>query len=319
VSAAKSNTGTGTIATADAAVYRGRFAPSPTGPLHFGSLATALGSYLEARVRHGTWALRIENVDRTREVPGAADLIISTLGRLGFEWDGPIIHQSDRTAHYAAALERLRRDGWVYECSCSRSEIESHARASASNSDELRYPGTCRSGPLHRERLLATRFRTPAGRVTFVDAVQGTVSQEVQMDVGDFVVRRRDDYFAYQLAVVVDDADLGTTQVVRGADLLDNTPRQLLLQQALALQTPTYAHLPLAVDAAGAKLSKSAQSIPIDPARAETVLWQALEFLKQAPPPSLAWAPLTELWRWALEHWDLSRLRGVASAPAPVA
>jgi glutamyl-Q tRNA(Asp) synthetase len=182
----------------------------------------------------------------------------------------------------------------------------------------LRYPGTCRSGPLHPDRPLATRFRTPSGSTRFVDALQGAVSQDVQADVGDFVVRRRDGYFAYQLAVVVDDAELGVTHVVRGADLLDSTPRQLLLQQALAIQSPIYAHLPLAVDAAAIKLSKSAQSIPIDPSRGGAVLWQALEFLRQSPPKSLAGAGLTDLWRWAMEHWDLARLRGVESATAPV-
>lgn len=317
MSAARSSTGIGTIATADAVFYRGRFAPSPTGPLHFGSLTAALGSCLEARARRGTWSLRIENVDRTREVPGSADLIIRTLAAFGFEWDGPIVYQSDRTPHYTAALEQLRRDGAVFECSCSRSEVEAAAQGAAVGTDELRYPGTCSSGPLHPERPLASRFRTPPGRVAFVDVVQGAISQDVREEVGDFVIRRRDGYFAYQLAVVVDDADLGTTQVVRGADLLDNTPRQILLQRALGLPVPTYAHLPLAVDAAGAKLSKSAQSIPVDPARAASVLWQALDFLKQAPPAALAEASVVDLWAWALANWSLTRLRGLRTAPAP--
>jgi glutamyl-Q tRNA(Asp) synthetase len=317
VSAARSSTGTETIATAEAGDYRGRFAPSPTGPLHFGSLASALGSYLEARTRRGAWALRIENVDRTREVPGAADLIIRTLGELGFEWDGPVVHQSDRTPHYAAALQRLRRDGVAYDCSCSRSEIEANARPSTATPDELRYPGTCRAGPLHPERPRATRFLTTGGPVTFADALQGEICQVVEDEVGDFVVRRRDGYFAYQLAVVIDDADLGITHVVRGGDLLDNTPRQILLQRALGLPTPSYAHLPLAVDGKGIKLSKSAQSVPVDPTRSGAVLWQALDFLRQAPPPSLAWAPSKDLWSWALEHWDLSRVCGLRRAPAP--
>lgn len=319
MSAAKSSTETGTIATAEALVYRGRFAPSPTGPLHFGSLTAALGSYLESRTRHGSWSLRIENVDRTREVPGSADLIVRTLAAFGFEWEGPIVYQSDRTERYAAAVEQLRRDGAVYECSCSRSEIEAAIQGPTSGTEELRYPGTCRAGPLHPERPIATRFVTPPGRVAFVDGLQGEISQDVRADIGDFVIRRRDGYFAYQLAVVIDDADLGTTQVIRGADLLDNTPRQMLLQRALGLPVPTYAHLPLAVDAAGAKLSKSAQSVPVDPARAGTVLWQALAFLQQAPPEGLAAASLPEIWAWALANWNMSRLRGLRSGPAPTA
>ncbi len=317
MSAAKSSTGTGTIATADAEPYRGRFAPSPTGPLHFGSLIAAVGSYLEARVHRGTWSLRIENVDRTREVPGAADLIIRALAALGFEWDGPIVYQSDRTAAYLTALDRLASAGLVYACSCSRTEIEARLQGVPSTGDDMRYPGTCRSGPRHPERALATRFRVPPGSVRFVDDLLGEVSQDVAAEVGDFVVRRRDGYVAYQLAVVLDDAALGITHVVRGADLLDNTPRQILLQRALGLPVPRYAHLPLAVDAAGAKLSKSAQSVPVDPSRASALLWEALDFLKQSPPDFLATAPLADVWTWAFGHWDLSRLRGQTRGVAP--
>jgi len=276
-----------------------------------------VGSYLEARVHHGTWSLRIENVDRTREVPGAADLIIRTLAALGFEWDGPILYQGDRTASYAAALDRLARAGLVYPCSCSRTEIEAALQGTPSTGDELRYPGTCSLRPRHPQRPMATRFRVPPGPVRFVDALQGEVSQDVAAEVGDFVVRRRDGYVAYQLAVVVDDAELDVTHVVRGADLLDNTPRQILLQRALGFPLPRYAHLPLAVDAAGAKLSKSAQSLPVDPSRGSAVLWQALDFLRQSPPGPLAAAPLAEVWDWALGHWDLSRLRGHTRGTAP--
>ena len=317
MSAAKSSTGTGTIATADAESYRGRFAPSPTGPLHFGSLVAAVGSYLEARVHRGSWSLRIENVDRTREVPGAADNILRTLAALGFEWDGPVVYQSDRTPAYDAALDRLAGAGLVYPCSCSRTEIEAALQGAPTTGDELRYPGTCRSGPRHPGRPLATRFRVPAGLVRFVDDLQGECSQDVAAEVGDFVVRRRDGYVAYQLAVVVDDAALGVTHVVRGADLLDNTPRQIQLQRALGLPVPRYAHLPLAVDAAGAKLSKSAQSLPVDPTQGGPVLWQALAFLQQAPPASLASAGIADVWAWARGQWDLSRLRGQTRGRAP--
>lgn len=202
--------------------------------------------------------------------------------------------------------------------SCSRTEIEAALKQSGSSDDELRYPETCRTGPRHPERPLATRFRTASERVHFVDALQGPVSQDVNAEVGDFVVRRRDGFFAYQLAVVVDDAELGITQVIRGADLLDNTPRQRLLQQALGLPAPDYAHLPVAVDAAGAKLSKTTQSQPVDPARAGEVLWQALQFLEQVPPSALFGAPAPELWGWALNHWALSRLRGLKTRLAPL-
>lgn len=296
----------------------GRFAPSPTGPLHFGSLVAAVGSYLEARTRHGLWALRIENVDRTREVPGAAELIIRTLAGFGFEWDGPILYQSDRTQRYEAVLDGLLRQGLAFRCSCSRTDIAAAAGLNPGpGTDDLRYPGTCRDGPLHPERPLALRFRTPPGTVSFIDGGQGEVRQDVQADVGDFVIRRRDGFFAYQLAVVVDDADLGVTQVVRGADLLDNTPRQILLQKSLGYPTPDYLHLPLAIDATGAKLSKSAQSVAVDATKAPPGLVSVLEFLRQSPPASLSRASVPEVWSWALANWSPARFRGLKAIPAP--
>ncbi len=294
--------------------YIGRFAPSPTGPLHFGSLVAAVGSYLAARKADGKWHVRIDDLDREREVPGAADAILRTLTAFGFEWDGPIVYQNHRAAAYSFALERLRRDGRVYECSCSRSEIEAATRPPAV---EYPYPGTCRDGARHPERATATRFRTMPGEVGFVDALQGLVTQDVNAATGDFVLRRRDGYFAYQLAVVVDDADLGVTEVVRGADLLGNTPRQIALQQALGFPSPGYAHLPLAVDRTGAKLSKSSQSVAVDPAKPGEGLWKTLDFLKQSPPVALKGAPLNELWPWALAHWSLWPLRGLLTLPAP--
>lgn len=323
MNAARSSTATATTAIADSAgaapggetAYRGRFAPSPTGPLHFGSLLAAVGSFLEARTRGGLWFLRMENVDRTREVPGAADLILHTLDRFGFDWDGPVVIQSERTEAYLAALNTLQRAGRTFACSCSRSEL---GASLAGTTDERRYPGTCRTGPLHPERPLAIRFRVSPERVSFTDRIQGRVTIDVAALSGDFVIRRRDGYIAYQLAVVVDDAAGGVTDVVRGADLLDSTPKQLLLQQALGLPAPGYAHLPLAVDSAGAKLSKSLQSLAIDADRAGMLLWQALAILKQQPPAELQAAAVPEIWAWARIHWSLRPLQGLQTVAAPL-
>jgi len=306
---------TGTTATADPAPYHGRFAPSPTGPLHFGSLVAALGSCLDARSQGGLWSVRIENLDTQREVPGAADLILRTLEGFGFEWDGPVVVQSERLEAYADALNRLEALKLTYPCSCSRSEIES--RLPAASTEELRYPGSCRGGPLHPERPLATRFRTPSGGVAFIDGLQGKRSFDVSADVGDFVLRRRDGYYAYHLAVVVDDSVTGINHVVRGADLLSSTPRQILLQRALGLASPQYAHLPLAVDPTGCKLSKSAQSLPIVARDAQQLLWQALAFLGQDPPADLRQSRLIEIWDWAVRQWSLAPITGIESRPAP--
>lgn len=292
--------------------YRGRFAPSPTGPLHFGSLTTAVGSYLSARHARGEWHVRIDDLDRPRIVPGAADAILRTLEAFGFQWDGPVCYQSQRTEAYAAALSELRRRGAVYECSCSRRELQALARhhGTGDEADEIRYPGLCRTGPLAPERNLAVRFRVPSGPVAFDDQLQGHVVTDVEAESGDFVVRRRDGLFAYQLACVVDDHDQGFTHIVRGADLLGSTARQILLQRTLAYPQPTYAHLPVMVDAAGRKLSKSSAAPAVDPSRASAVLWQAFQYLQLAPPAPLRTAPTRDLWSWALEHWGTAALRG---------
>jgi len=278
-------------------------------------LLAAVGSYLDARAHGGQWFLRIENVDRTREVPGASDRILATLEQFGFEWDGPVVIQAERTPAHEAALEHLSRLGCVFDCSCSRSEITLETSPSG---EEPRYPGTCRLGPRFPDRPLTTRFQVPPGPVTFTDRIQGPVSLDVAAESGDFVVRRRDGYIAYQLAVVVDDGDLGVTDVVRGADLLHSTPRQILLQEALGYPTPRYAHLPLAIDAAGAKLSKSAQSLAIDPVRAGSLLWQALRVLRQNPPDALGNASVAEIWKWAQAEWSLVPLQGIKTLAAPL-
>jgi glutamyl-Q tRNA(Asp) synthetase len=261
--------------------YVGRFAPSPTGPLHFGSLVAAVASWLDARAAGGKWLVRIEDVDTTRSVPGAADGILRTLEAFGLTWDGEVAWQSRRGEHYEAALERLRAQGYVYGCRCSRREI---ADSGITGLEGAIYPGTCRrlglSGPGLAERMIA-----PSAPVGFVDRAIGAVTQDISRDIGDFVVKRRDALFAYQLAVVVDDALQGVTDVVRGADLLWSTPRQIALQRALGLPTPRYLHFPVVTNAAGEKLSKQTGAEALDPAQASELLRHALVFLGQPPVP----------------------------------
>ncbi|MBL8251271.1 MAG: tRNA glutamyl-Q(34) synthetase GluQRS [Candidatus Competibacter sp.] len=299
------------VATVDrAALWRGRFAPSPTGPLHFGSLIAALGSFLDARHRGGEWLVRIEDIDRQRTRPGAADAILRTLERHGLQWDGPVLRQSQRTAAYREALTRLLDAGLAYPCTCSRRELATCPRAGDGGPI---YPGTCRLHPRHPERPSAIRLRVAGERVTFQDAVQGEGRQDLTAEVGDFVIRRADGAFAYQLAVVVDDAAQGITHVVRGADLLESTARQIYLQRLLELPTPDYAHLPVALDRLGCKLSKQTGASPIDRSDPSSALWDALRFLGQHPSPDLRREPPATVLAWALEHW---RLANVPKMPA---
>jgi glutamyl-Q tRNA(Asp) synthetase len=294
--------------------YRGRFAPSPTGPLHFGSLVAAVGSYLEAKRHGGAWLVRMENLDPPREQPGAADAILRTLEACGMGWDGELVYQSRRTEAYRAALARLQAQDRVYPCACSRKEIAD----SALHADgALIYPGTCRNGIAPGKAPRATRVRVDDEPIEFQDAVQGKIRQNIAAEVGDFVLRRADGLYAYQLAVVVDDAEQGITDVVRGADLLDSTPRQIHLQRLLALPTPRYLHLPAAVNAAGEKLSKQTLAPPVDARNPVPVLVQVMQFLGQAPPAPLRRVPLAEFWTWALAHWDASRIPRRRSLPAP--
>jgi glutamyl-Q tRNA(Asp) synthetase len=292
--------------------YRGRFAPSPTGPLHFGSLIAALGSYLQARQARGQWLLRIEDLDPPRAAPGASDAILRTLEAFGFEWDESVLFQSTRIAAYEHALEALRLKGLSYPCSCTRSELQALNSEATSNSDELHYPGRCRQAPRRTHGPFAWRFRVPVQAIYFADQLQGAQRVDLHTTTGDFVVKRRDSLFAYQLAVVVDDAEQGITEVVRGADLLLNTPRQIALQYALGVPTPAYGHLPLAVDAHGQKLAKSSAAAPIDSSRATQTLWQALHLLRQPVPEELQTAALPTLWSWAITHWDITRLCNIS-------
>ncbi|TCO80702.1 glutamyl-Q tRNA(Asp) synthetase [Plasticicumulans lactativorans] len=289
----------------------GRFAPSPTGPLHFGSLVAALGSWLDARSVGGRWWLRIEDIDAPRSVPGAADDILRTLEACALHWDGPVWRQSARLARYDAELERLRAAGALYACTCSRRQLLGAVGGV--------YPGTCRAAAHPFGPRTALRVRTDDTPIAFDDRIRGHQQQRLASEVGDFIVRRADGFHAYQLVVVIDDAEQGVTDVVRGADLLDSTARQIHLQRLLGYPTPRYAHLPLAVDAHGAKLAKSSSAPPVDRCRPGPALWAALGFLHQAPPPALRGASPAELLAWAVPAWRPERIPATAAlrAPAP--
>jgi glutamyl-Q tRNA(Asp) synthetase len=292
--------------------YVGRFAPSPTGPLHFGSLVAALGSCLDARAHGGRWLLRMEDVDEPRCSRRAADDILRTLEAYGFAWDGPVWAQSERKARYREALEQLRCAGLVYPCGCTRRELADSVHAP---DGAAVYPGTCRNGLPAGKQARAWRLRVEDKEVCFDDAIQGRVCQHLGREVGDFVLLRADGYFAYQLAVVVDDADQGVTDVVRGADLLDSTPRQRYLQECLELPALRYAHLPVAVNEAGEKLSKQTRAPAVDPARPVPALVEALAFLGQEPPGELLAESLADVWGWASNCWCSTRVPRSSTRP----
>jgi glutamyl-Q tRNA(Asp) synthetase len=286
--------------------YRGRFAPSPTGPLHFGSLIAAIGSYLDAKHHHGKWLVRIEDLDTPRTVKGAADEILGTLEAFGLHWDEEIIHQSWRTSAYVEAFHRLKQAGAVYPCACSRREI---ADSALLRGDELVYPGTCRNGIAKGKAARAWRVYVDNERITFSDRMQGSIAQDLATEVGDFVVLRADALFAYQLAVVVDDAAQGITDVVRGADLFYSTPRQIYLQRLLGLNTPAYMHLPVVVNAMGEKLSKQTLAQPVEKANAASMLFKALVLLRQLPPVELQLGKVEQILAWAIANWRPGRLK----------
>jgi glutamyl-Q tRNA(Asp) synthetase len=272
----------------------GRFAPSPTGDLHLGSLYAAAASYLDARAQGGRWLVRMEDVDRTREVPGAADGILRTLESFGFEWDGEVVRQSEQNERYTAALDALAARGLTF----SRLML----------AEEERYPGHCRTRAPAAGAASAIRLLVNPREVHLVDRIQGAYQQDVAAAVGDLILRRRDRLFSYLLAVVVDDAAQGVTHVVRGADLLDNTPRQIYLQQELDLPTPVYAHVPVLVEADGSKLAKSARSMRLDPDHAPAQLLRVFALLGLDPPSEIADTSIGPAWNWARARWDLKRL-----------
>lgn len=291
---------------------RGRFAPSPTGPLHFGSVVAALGSYLEARQQKGEWLLRMEDVDEPRCSKDAAAGILRDLEALGFAWDGPVLYQSQRKDRYGEVLEQLKQQGQAYPCACSRKDL---ADGPTAIDGSPRYPGTCRLGLPPGAVARAWRLRVNDQPVAFADALQGPCEQHLEQDVGDFVLLRADGYYAYQLAVVVDDADQGITHVVRGADLLDSTPRQIYLQRLLGFPVPAFTHLPVAVNAAGEKLSKQTQAPAVDVSRPMLLLLAAWHFLGQVAPAPEEIESIEEFWPWALQHWALDRVPHCRSRP----
>lgn len=288
------------------ASYIGRFAPSPTGPIHFGTMVAAVGSYLQARTRNGSWLLRIEDVDITRTVAGADTEMLRTLEHFGFEWDGEVVYQSQRTEYYEQALDRLAAMSLVYPCLCSRKRLSSNPGTV--------YPGICRRRTLPERDEHSLRILTDDQEIVFTDMVMGDQRQNMQDDCGDFIIRRRDGLFAYQLAVVVDDALQGVTEIVRGADLLDSTPRQIYLQRLLGYDTPVYCHLPVATDAEGNKISKSAGATTVATDDKITVLVNVLRFLGQDPPTTLLEADVEDVWRWAFNHWDHKRIPAITRA-----
>jgi glutamyl-Q tRNA(Asp) synthetase len=327
-------------------IYRGRFAPSPTGPLHFGSLVAAVGSYLDAKHHSGIWLVRMEDLDTPRCVPGAAVDILRTLEAFGLHGDEPVIYQSQRTAAYEEALHKLQAIGALYPCCCTRKEI---ADSALNGIEGPVYPGTCRHGipagregrawrvrtdctPLHPCRGKAgmgveqheITASTPSptlplqggGSVEFEDALQGQITQYLESEIGDFVVKRADGLFAYQLAVVVDDAFQGITHIVRGADLLDSTPRQIYLQRLLGLRIPQYLHLPVAVNESGEKLSKQTLAAPVDETHPVKTLLRVLDFLQQHPPAELLGCDVKVLLEWATANWDATKMRGIRMLPA---
>ncbi len=285
--------------------YTGRFAPSPSGPLHFGSLVSALASYLDARFHRGRWLLRMEDLDPAREPPEAMDNILRALDQFGLHWDGDVLFQSQRLTEYKEALQQLREQGLIYKCDCTRLQIQAMGGV---------YDNRCRN----RSDFVtggAERVQVSGNTVFFTDAIQGPQQQQLLRECGDFVLRRKDGLIAYQLAVVVDDAFQNITDIVRGSDLLDSTPRQIYLQQKLNFLTPHYAHVPVAVNEFGQKLSKQHFADPLDTSDPSAEIYRCLRFLGQRPPLELVGAPSVSLLSWAITHWDIQAVPKLANIP----
>ena len=301
----RGSSATATTGIGESVRYVGRFAPSPTGPLHFGSLVAAVASYLQARVNDGLWLLRVEDIDPPRAQPGASKEIISSLEDYGFEWDGDVIFQSESREAHEAALATLIEHGLAYRCQCSRRDLEDAPRGVLGTI----YPGTCRSGCDSDDA--AIRLLTNDSEIAYDDLLQGHMAQHLESESGDFIIRRRDGLIAYHLAVVVDDEIQGVTEIVRGIDLMDSTPRQIWLQQLLGYRTPSYAHIPVITHADGDKLSKLTGAPGVSPNNIEKMLVEALIALQQQPPIELAQSTREEIWSWAIKNWQLGKLSGL--------
>ena len=285
---------------------RGRFAPSPTGELHFGSIVAAVASFLDARSRGDEWLVRIDDIDAPRIASGAIVAILRELERLGLRWDGEIVYQSARSELYAAALEALRSRDLCFPCACTRREVGGRV-----------YPGTCRNGVPAGRTARSVRVRVGAGSIEMEDLVQGSCRQDLERDIGDFVVYRADGVFAYHLATAFDDTEQEITRVVRGADLLLSTHRQVFVQGLLSRPRPEYAHVPVVTNCQGEKLSKHTRAPPTRLRPASVVICDALRFLDHSPPAQLVGAPPEEVWSWAIDEWELGRVPRIASRTSP--
>ena len=292
-------------------LYRGRFAPSPTGPLHFGSLIAAISSYAQAHKQNGKWLVRIEDVDQPRCDATSSKLILEALETYGMYWDEDIIYQSHRDRLYQTALATLKSKNLSYDCACSRKDINKNTEP---NHNSI-YPGTCKDGIKNKRPPRSVRMRTTNEIINFNDKVQGYNSQNIAKDIGDFVIKRADNLFAYQLAVVVDDEEQNITEVVRGSDMLDSTPRQILLQQSLGYSTPSYMHIPLATAMDGNKLSKQNMAPPINVEDPRPTLINALTFLKQCPPADLRDSNIETIWDWVINNWSIKAIPAKLSIP----
>ncbi|MCD2453013.1 tRNA glutamyl-Q(34) synthetase GluQRS [Methylicorpusculum oleiharenae] len=284
----------------------GRFAPSPTGPLHLGSLYTALASFLDARHHQGKWLVRIDDVDTPRNTPGAASLILKTLEAFGLHWDETIYYESQHINRYESALARLKALNLLYPCTCSRKHLTDYAHHHGGGD---RYPGICRDKNFHEQNDYAVRIKTDNGVIEFFDRLQGEFSEHLNAVHGDFIIKRKDQLFAYQLAVVVDDQAQGVTHVVRGIDLLDSTSKQIFLQTLLGYRPPSYMHLPILVDEKGQKLSKQTYAQAVDQRNPSAVLFHLLQLLKQAPPEELINSLPQEILQWGISHWHPAPLQ----------
>jgi len=288
------------------ATYRGRFAPSPTGPLHMGSLIAALASYLDARAHGGIWLLRMEDLDPPREPEGAAKTILSQLEALHLHWDGAVLYQSQRLEAYANALSELKQQQLCFPCSCTRQRLKSLNGV---------YDGHCKSAASTATGSFAIRVAIADVECCFDDRIQGRFCQQLKNEVGDFVIKRKDGLFAYQLAVVVDDEFQEISHIVRGQDLLDSTPRQIYLQRQLGYHTPRYAHIPVIVNEQGDKLSKQSFAEAIDTDNGSELIYQALAYLGQSPDSRLLGSDCETLLKWGVENWDIQAVPKLATIP----